>query len=226
MSIVSLGIAFIAGVLSFLSPCVLPLVPAYISYITGSSIQKVDSQKVLKKAFLFVLGFSIIFMLLGITATAVSQFLYTYRDILNKIAGIILIILGINLMGVIKIKWLYKEWGKGNISEISKNPLLIGLAFGFGWTPCVGPILAGILVIAGNMDTIAQGITLLVVYSLGLGVPFILTALLIGKVLKVLKNISKYGNIISIISGVLIIVFGIIIFFNKMIVLNQIFIAS
>ena len=228
MNIISIGTAFIAGILSFISPCVLPLVPAYISYITGSSIKEIDKNKkstlkVLKKSLMFVLGFSTIFILLGITATSISQFLYEYKNIFNKIAGIILIILGINLMWIIKIKWLYKGNSKIDIGKLNNNSFLIGLAFGFGWTPCVGTILAGILVYAGNMDTILQGTILLIAYSLGLGFPFILTALFIDKILKITKNITKHGQLISIITGTLIVILGILIFLNKLTILNKYF---
>lgn len=223
MNVISISAAFIAGLLSFISPCILPLVPAYISYITGSSIKENDNKKVIRKSILFVLGFSCIFILLGITATVISSFLYEYKNIFNKIAGVILVILGINLTGLLKIKFLYKTIGKINMDKLNNNPFLIGLAFGFGWTPCVGTVLAGILAIASNMSTILQGTFLLIVYSLGMGIPFILTGVFIDKILKVTKNIMKYGNIISIITGILIIILGILVFFNKLTILNQYF---
>ncbi|MDD2627910.1 MAG: cytochrome c biogenesis protein CcdA [Clostridia bacterium] len=222
MNIISIGTSFIAGILSFVSPCVLPLVPAYISYITGSNIKNIGEgtsnnvKQTLIKSILFSLGFSIVFIIMGLTVTSISELLYKYKDILNKIAGTILIVLGINLMGLIKIKWLYKSSNKINLINFKGNAILIGIAFGFGWTPCVGPILAGILVFASNMETIFQGTMLLIIYSLGLAIPFVLTALSIEKLTKVFKKVSKHSYIISIVSGAMVAIIGILIFTNTL----------
>ncbi len=229
MNIISIGTSFIAGILSFVSPCVLPLVPAYISYITGSNMKSLGEEtknnfkKTLLNSALFSLGFSIVFIIMGLTATSISELLHEYKDILNKIAGTILIVLGINLMGLIRIKWLYKSSNKINLIKLKDNAFLIGIAFGFGWTPCVGPILAGILVYASNMETIFQGTMLLIVYSLGLTIPFILTALFIEKLTKIFKKISKYSHIVSIVSGTIVTIIGILIFTNTLTKLNGIF---
>ena len=226
MSIISIIVSFVAGILSFLSPCVLPLVPAYISYITGNSIKEInnkESPQVFQKTILFILGFSLVFILLGLTATTISKFLYQYRNILNIISGIILIILGINLTGIIKSKWFYKSIGKIDIMNMKGNAFLIGLAFGFGWTPCVGTVLAGILVYASNMNTIFQGTILLIVYSLGLALPFIITSIFLDKLMKFKNIASKYGNVISIISGILITLIGVLICTGKLTILNQYF---
>ena len=224
MNIVSIGTSFLAGILSFLSPCVLPLVPGYISYIAGSSMKEGNTaKKMFIKSLLFVLGFSVIFILLGATATTASQLLYQYKEILNKIAGIILIVLGINLIGIVEIKWLYKFSSKIDLTKLKGNSFLIGLAFGLGFTPCVEAILAGILVYASSLDTIGQGILMLIIYSLGLGIPFILTALFVNKVVTVLDKIKKYYNIILIISGILVILIGILIFTNSLTRINGYF---
>ena len=224
MNAVSIGTSFLAGILSFLSPCVLPLVPAYISYIAGSSIKEENKdQRMLVKSLLFVLGFSIIFILLGATATTISQVFYEYKLILNKIAGVILIILGINLMGVVQIKWLYKFSSKIDVTKLKGNSFLIGLAFGLGFTPCIGTILAGIIVYASNLETVSMGILMLTIYSLGLGIPFILTALFVNKMVKVIDKIKKHSNVILIISGILVILIGILIFTDNLTRLNQIF---
>lgn len=224
MSIISIITAFGAGILSFLSPCVLPLVPAYISYIAGSSIKEANTnKKIFLKSLLFVSGFSIIFILLGATATSLSQLFYEYKYIFNKVAGIILVILGINLTGIIQLKWLYKINSKIDLTKIKGNSFLIGLAFGLGFTPCVGTILTGILIYASNLDTIWLGIWMLIIYSLGLGIPFILTALFINKMINIMNKIKKHANIVSIISGILVILIGILIFTDNLIRLNQYF---
>lgn len=224
MSIISIITAFGAGILSFLSPCVLPLVPAYISYIAGSSIKEENTnKKIFLKSLLFVSGFSIIFILLGATATSLSQLFYEYKYIFNKVAGIILVILGINLTGIIQLKWLYKINSKIDLTKIKGNSFLIGLAFGLGFTPCVGTILAGILIYASNLDTIWLGIWMLIIYSLGLGIPFILTALFINKMINIMNRIKRHANIVSIISGILVILIGILIFTDNLIRLNQYF---
>jgi len=222
MNIISIITAFIAGILSFLSPCVLPLVPAYISYVIGNEMnRKSSSKEIFLKALMFVFGFSTIFILLGATATTLSQTLYEYKNILNKIAGIILVILGINLTGLIQIKWLYKINFKFDIEKIKDNTFLVGLAFGLGFTPCVGTILAGILVYASNLDTVWMGLLMLIIYSLGLGIPFILTALYVNKRIKVLDVIKKHSNIILIISGILVVIIGVLIFSDNLIKVNQ-----
>ena len=225
MNIISVSTSFIAGILSFLSPCILPLVPAYISYIIGDSINETNTnKKTFFKSLMFVLGFSIVFIFLGATATTISQIFYKYKEILNKIAGVILVILGINLMGIIKIKWLYKINSKFKLTKLKGHSFLIGLAFGLGFTPCVGTILAGILGYASNLDTIALGIMLLSIYSLGLGIPFILTALSVNKIVQILDKIKKYSNIISIISGIMVMMIGILIFTDNLTKINQYFI--
>lgn len=225
---ISLILAFSAGLLSFLSPCVLPLIPAYIGYITGSTIGDTYNSKnkfnVLYKSFAFVIGFSIIFILLGATATFLGNVVTEHMSILRKIGGIIIILFGLHTAGIFKIKFLYYEKKLIDFHNFSNlNSLFMGMAFATGWTPCIGPILSSILIYASNMNTVSKGILLLIMYSLGLAVPFILTALTIEKLTLYFKKISKYLPIISIVSGILMIIMGILIFTNKLNILSNYF---
>ncbi|MCL2383847.1 MAG: cytochrome c biogenesis protein CcdA [Oscillospiraceae bacterium] len=225
MNAISIITAFAAGILSFLSPCVLPLIPGYISYITGTSIKEEDtSKKMLKKALLFVLGFSIVFILLGATGATISRLFFEYKPIFNKVAGIILVILGISITGILEIKWFSNLNSKIDMTKLKGKSFLVGVAFGLGFTPCAGPILAGILMYASNLQTIGMGILMLAVYSLGLGIPFILTAVSINKAVRVMNKIKKYYKAISIISGILVIAIGILIFTDSVVILNRFFI--
>lgn len=225
---ISLLLAFSAGLLSFLSPCVLPLVPAYITYLTGSSISELRSGKAkfyaLYKSIGFVIGFSIVFILMGVSISSLGKFLIHNQEAFRKIGGILIIIFGIHTTGLFKIKLFYYEKRAFPIQNIKgAGSILLGMAFAAGWTPCVGPILSSILIYAGSMDTIGKGIWLLVFYSLGLAVPFILTGLAIGSFSQFFRRFSKHLQIISIISGLLLIIMGIIIFTNKMGILSSYF---
>lgn len=216
---ISILLAFGAGILSFLSPCVLPLIPGYISFISGASMQQLTAgdeikkvrTKVLLSSLFFVLGFSAVFIALGASATAIGKLLLQYMRPLSIAAGIVIILIGIHLTGMIKIPALYKE----KRIHVQSRPVgilgafIIGLAFAFGWTPCIGPILAGILAVAGSQETITQGIVLLTAYSLGLGIPFMLTALSITLFFKAFDKIKKYFKIIEWVSGILLIIIGI-----------------
>jgi len=220
-------LAFSAGLLSFLSPCVLPLVPAYISYLTGSSIEDLKNDKTklntLYKSFGFVLGFSIIFILMGVSITSLGKILITYKDLFRKIGGTLIIIFGLHTIGVLKIKLFYFEKRFLYLDKI-KGPfssIIMGMAFAAGWTPCIGPILSSILIYATSMSSIGKGVLLLVMYSLGLAVPFILTAMAIESFTKEYKNFSKYLPIISRISGILMIIMGIMVFTNKLLILSN-----
>lgn len=225
---ISLILAFSAGLLSFLSPCVLPLIPAYISYITGGAIEKTYNDKykfnVLYKSFGFVIGFSIIFILLGATATFLGNLVTAYMSMLRKIGGIIIILFGLHTIGIFKIKFLYYEKRFLHFNNFSNlNSFVMGMAFATGWTPCIGPILSSILIYAANMDTVPKGIMLLIMYSLGLAIPFILTALAIERLSLHFKKITRYLPLISIISGILMIVMGILIFTNRLNLLSNYF---
>ena len=220
--------AFFAGLLSFVSPCVLPLIPAYISYITGLSLEELKNQDTLSrkaklKVFLssiwFVIGFSAVFVILGATATAIGSFFLAQLNLIMKIAGVIIIIFGLHTAGWLKIKWLYYEKRiQMNTSNITSylSIFLMGAAFAFGWSPCIGPILAAILVYASSQDTILKGILLLFSYSLGLGIPFILTALAVNKFFSAFAKIKKYFRTIEILSGLLLILVGILIFVGSL----------
>ncbi len=226
---VSLFLAFSAGLLSFLSPCVLPLVPAYITYITGSAVADLRTGKAklhaIYKALGFVLGFSIVFIAMGASITSLGKLLIGNMDIFRKISGVLIIIFGIHITGIIKLKTLYYEKRLVPFEKLGKNisSVLIGMAFAAGWTPCVGPILASILIYAGSMETIKMGILLLAAYSLGLAIPFVLTAYAIGTFSRYFRKISGYLNSISIASGVLLILMGILIYTNKITSINQYF---
>lgn len=229
MSNVSLVLAFSAGLLSFLSPCVLPLVPAYISYITGSSIDELENNNsklfIIYRALGFVIGFSFIFILMGASVTSLGKIFIKNQVAFRRISGILIIIFGLHTTGIIKIKWLYYEKKMLSIKNYKGllGSFLIGMAFAAGWTPCVGPILSSILLYAGSLETINRGIMLLIFYSLGLAVPFILTAAAISKIQKTMKKLNKYLGIVSIISGLLMILMGILIFTNKMGILSGFF---
>lgn len=227
MKDISILVAFSAGLLSFLSPCVIPLVPAYISYLTGSSIEALQKGKTklftLYKSFGFVLGFSIVFILMGVSITSLGKLLIIHKDLFRKIGGTLIIVFGLHTIGVFKIKLFYREKRYLLFDKI-KGPfssIIMGMAFATGWTPCIGPILSSILIYAANMDSIERGILLLVMYSIGLAVPFILTALAIEGFSEQFKKFSKYFPIISIVSGILMIIMGIIIFTNKLTILSQ-----
>ena len=221
MDEVSVFAAFGAGFLSFLSPCVLPLVPGYISIISGSSLDQLKarekdaslSRMVLMNSILFIVGFSITFIALGASATWIGQILVSKMRLLGQLAGLILIVFGIHLTGLIKINALYKDKRFHNVQKPRGllGALVLGLAFAFGWTPCIGPILAGILTIASTKQTVAEGMFLLAVYSAGLGIPFLLTSLALNQFLAFYGRFKKHFHAVEIVSGALVIAVGILI---------------
>ncbi len=216
--------AFLAGILSFLSPCVLPLVPGYVSLISGASVEDLQSpeRRMLRTVMLhsvtFVLGFSVVFIALGAVATGIGQFANEYHSLLSKIAGIIVIIFGLHLTGLLKIKALYADKRlhdvKGGSSAVGS--FAVGFAFAFGWTPCIGPILATILVLAGAQGTVLKGVVLLAVYSLGLAVPFLLTSLGVDRFLVFYGRFRRHLHTVEVISGILLIGVGVLIFLNNL----------
>ncbi|MBU3111648.1 cytochrome c biogenesis CcdA family protein [Clostridium lacusfryxellense] len=227
MNNISVLLAFSAGLLSFLSPCVLPLVPAYVSYLTNSSIEELKNDKTklltLYRSLGFVLGFSIIFILMGISITSLGKLLTEHKDLFRKIGAVIIIVFGLHTLGVFKVKLFYREKRFLYFDKI-KGPfssVIMGMAFAAGWTPCIGPILSSILIYASSMDSIGKGVILLIMYSLGLAVPFVLTAIAIESFTRNFKKLSKYLNVISIISGILMIIMGVMIFLNKLAALSQ-----
>ena len=221
MDEVSVFAAFGAGFLSFLSPCVLPLVPGYISIISGSSLDQLKarekdaslSRMVLMNSILFIVGFSITFIALGASATWIGQILVSKMRLLGQLAGLVLIVFGIHLTGLIKINALYKDKRFHNVQKPRGllGALVLGLAFAFGWTPCIGPILAGILTIASTKQTVAEGMFLLAVYSAGLGIPFLLTSLALNQFLAFYGRFKKHFHAVEIVSGALVIAVGILI---------------
>ncbi|HYE12396.1 MAG TPA: cytochrome c biogenesis protein CcdA [Patescibacteria group bacterium] len=221
MKDISIVLAFSAGLLSFLSPCVLPLVPAYVSYLTGAAIQDLSQGKAklytLYKAIGFTLGFSIIFIIMGLSITTLGKYFDKYQDYIRIIGGILVIVFGLHITGLVKIKYFYYEKRLTEPGKLGSgaSSILLGMAFATGWTPCIGPILASILIYAGSMSTIYKGVLLLIAYSIGLALPFIFTALAIESFSKYFRRISKYMPIISAISGFLVIGVGLIILFDK-----------
>jgi len=219
----------VAGVLSFLSPCVLPLVPGYISFLSGLSMEELkkteEKSALVKKtgvlSVFFVLGFSLVFMVLGASATFVGRLLSEHIEVLSRIAGIVIIALGLHLTGILNIKALYyeKKIHVGKVNPGYAGAFLVGAAFAFGWTPCIGPILAGILALAATKDTMGEGITLLGSYSLGLGIPFIVTGFAVGLFMKFFEKYRKFIRWGEIAAGVFLIAVGILIFSNNLDVL-------
>ena len=217
--IIKLALAFGAGFISFLSPCVLPLIPGYVSFISGQSLQELLDSKQIKflPLILFCTGFSTVFIILGASASFLGQTLLQNSEILRIIAGIVIIIFSLQLVGLINIS--YFNFEKRFEAQKSKNilfPYVIGLAFGFGWTPCIGPILGSILALASIEETLSRAILLLSFYSLGLAIPFILSGYLIQRFLLFSKNFKKNINIISKIGGVILLITGILILTNQL----------
>ena len=210
----TLSIAFFSGLISFLSPCVLPLIPGYISYISGTSLEKLIEKKnnlVVVKTIFFTLGFSFVFITLGSTASFLGKFFLNNSNILGIVAGIIIIFFSLHLIGIINFKFMNKDI-RIFTNQYSHNlafPLLVGAAFGFGWTPCIGPILGSILTLAAIEENFSKSILLLSFYSLGLAIPFIISGILIDKFLFFSKNFRKYTSAITKVGGVILLLTGI-----------------
>jgi len=212
-------VSFGAGLISFLSPCVLPLIPGYISYISGNSLNELIEKKNVNliPIILFTLGFSTIFIIFGAASTFLGQVLLQNSYELRIVAGIIIIILSLHIIGIINIKFLnYEKRIQTKTNTNFYSPILIGMAFAFGWTPCIGPILGSILVLAATEDSINKGILLLISYSLGLALPFILSGYLIQKFLIFSKNFKKNINLISKIGGIILLITGVLILTNQL----------
>tara|TARA_B100001142_G_scaffold297082_1_gene319233 strand:+ start:516 stop:1223 length:708 start_codon:yes stop_codon:yes gene_type:complete len=216
---IEIFVAFGAGLLSFLSPCVLPLIPGYISYVSGQSLQEVIKSKKINPfpLILFCCGFSTVFIIFGASASLLGQLFLKNSETLRVLAGVIIVIFSLQLIGIINIPYLNFE--KRFDARESKNvffPYIIGLAFGFGWTPCIGPILGSILALASIEDTLARAILLLIFYSLGLALPFILSGYLIQRFLLLSKNFKRNMNLISKIGGIILLITGILILTNQL----------
>ena len=218
--ILNLTIAFGAGLISFLSPCVLPLIPGYISYISGESLGDIveKQKKIILKTILFTIGFSLVFISFGATASLIGNLLLEYSNLLRITAGIIIIIFSLQLIGILNLNFLNREkrFQTKNYSNNLFFPIVVGAAFGFGWTPCIGPVLGSILTIAAVESSIGKGIILLSFYSLGLAIPFILSGYAISKFLAFSKNFRKNIKIVSVTGGVILFMTGILILTNKL----------
>lgn len=203
--------AFAAGLISFLSPCVLPLVPGYVSYVAGQSIADAEAGAsgiwarlhTLGLSFYFVLGFSTVFVLLGASATALGQLLLGYRYELNIVGGIVVIVFGLFVVGLLRWSWMASELRIHAAIEGGRplSAYVLGLAFAFGWTPCIGPILGAILTVSAATTTVSGGVVLLAIYSLGLGVPFLLTAMFTDAVSHRLKSVRRLGRWLQVVAG-------------------------
>ena len=218
--LLNLIIAFGAGLISFISPCVLPLIPGYISYISGESLGDIveKQKKILLKTILFSLGFSLVFISFGATASFVGNLLLEYSNSLRIVAGLVIIIFSLQLIGILNLNFLNKEkriYTK-NYSNNLFFPLMVGAAFGFGWTPCIGPVLGSILALAATESSIGKGILLLSFYSLGLAIPFVLSGYGISKFLEFSKNFKKNIRRISILGGIILLITGVLIITNKL----------
>ena len=214
-----LAIAFGAGLISFLSPCVLPLIPGYISYISGSSLNELVEKKNVNliPIILFTVGFSIVFIIFGAASTFLGQVLLKNSFELRIIAGLVIIILSLHIIGLINIKFLnYEKRINTNISKNFFSPILIGMAFAFGWTPCIGPILGSILVLASTEESLVKGIILLSFYSAGLAIPFILSGYLMQKFLIFSKNFKNNINKVTKIGGIILLITGVLIITNQL----------
>ena len=220
---------FAAGIVSFLSPCVLPLVPGYISLISGASMEELQSKDrkvlntVLLHSLMFILGFTVVFVMLGAVATGVGQLAHEYKKPLTWVAGAVVIIFGLHLTGIFKIKALYADKRLHSIKG-GKSPIgafLVGFAFAFGWTPCLGPYLSIILGFAGNTETVTKGVLLLWVYSMGLAVPFLLTALAIDRFMVFYGRFRRFLHAWEVGSGVVLILLGVLILTRRFAVLSS-----
>jgi cytochrome c-type biogenesis protein len=221
---ITFNAAFLAGLLSFLSPCILPLIPAYFTFITGFSLEELIREgsgrlrtKVIISTVFFVSGFSFIFVLLGASASLVGGLIQKYSSFIRIIGGLIIIVLGVHLSGIIRIRFLEVE------KRIQTNKPLhifgtffIGMAFAAGWTPCIGPLLGSVLIIAGNQETMTKGIALLGIYALGMAIPFIILSFFINYMLEFIKRAVKFMKYLNYAAGILLIVIGIFLILNKL----------
>ena len=221
----TLSIAFFAGLISFLSPCVLPLIPGYISYISGTSLEKLVEKKnnlVVLKTIFFSLGFSLVFIILGSPASFLGKFFLNNSNIFRIVAGVIIIFFSLHLIGIINFKFMNKDIRifTNQYSDNLTFPLIVGAAFGFGWTPCIGPILGSILALAAIEENFNKSILLLSFYSLGLAIPFVISGILIDKFLFFSKNFRKYISVIIKTGGTILLLTGIAILTGQLQVLG------
>jgi cytochrome c-type biogenesis protein len=224
------AVAFTAGVFSFLSPCVLPLFPSYLSFVTGMTVLDLSAdlpsaarRRVMLHAVAFVVGFSVIFVALGASFSVAGAFLLDYRDWIRRVGGALIVVFGLYIAGLLRIG----IFGRARQLQLREKPagyvgsFVVGLTFAIGWTPCVGPILGAILSLAGTADTVRQGVGLLVAYSAGLGAPFLLSALALGAFLKLFKRYRPFIPVVERAAGVVLVIVGVLVFTNYYVVLNS-----
>jgi cytochrome c-type biogenesis protein len=226
---VNFALAFVAGILGFLSPCIVPLVPGYLSFVSGLSLTEMDPSErrrhlstILGTTAVFVLGFASIFTALGASATVLGSFILTNRELLSRVGGVLIILLGLSVLGVIKIPGFYRE----RRFQVTRRPggmlgaFPVGMAFGFAWTPCVGPVLAAILTVAATSQSTLGGAGLLLAYSLGLGVPFLITAILVTTAFDGFAWLRRHGRAVEMVSGGFLVVMGTALMFDLVFQLN------
>ncbi|BBO75027.1 cytochrome C biogenesis protein CcdA [Desulfosarcina widdelii] len=222
---ISYPAALVAGLLSFFSPCILPLIPAYFTFITGLSLDELTGAqsrrirlRVIGATLSYVLGFSLVFVLMGASASFIGKAIFNYRDTIRIVGGILIILLGVHMTGLIRFRPLEFE----RRLEIRKKPLhflgtfFVGMAFGAGWSPCIGPLLGSILIVAGNQDTVADGIGLLSVYAAGLAIPFLLLSVFVNSLLSFIKKASWSIKYINITAGALLLILGLLLVTDKL----------
>lgn len=224
---VSIPIAFWAGIISFFSPCLLPMIPAYIMYITGVNMEdELQKRRLLAivRTLGFILGFTIIFMIMGTSASFLGKIFAQNKNIFTKVSGLLIILFGLNMMGIFKLNILNMEKRMSAPKRITNwfSSLLMGMAFAAGWTPCFGPVLASILLYAGGSATVSKGVLLLFIYSLGMAIPFLLTAIFINVFIKFMEKADRFMKYMPMISGIIMVIFGILVFFNKVINISRI----
>jgi cytochrome c-type biogenesis protein len=228
----SLGVlvAFSAGLFSFLSPCVLPLFPSYLSFLTGMSVDRLSREitggarlRILLHSIAFIVGFSLVFVSLGASFSAAGQFFLEHRDLIRRIGGALIIGFGLYIAGLLKVGWL----GRTQQMQLKQKPagylgsLVVGITFAIGWTPCVGPILGSILSLAGTADTVGRGVGLLIAYSAGLGLPFLVSSLALNAFLRAFRRYRPFIPAVERAAGVLLVVVGVLVFTNYYVVLNS-----
>ena len=227
---IGVAVAFSAGLFSFLSPCVLPLFPSYISFITGMSVADLTTdltaatrRRVMLHAVAFVLGFSLVFVALGASFSAAGQFLLDYRHWIRRVGGVLIVVFGLYIAGLLKVGFLGRtqQWKLREKPAGYAGSFAVGVTFAIGWTPCVGPILGAILSLAGTAETVQRGIGLLVAYSAGLGVPFLLSALALGPFLRFFRRYRPFIPVVERAAGALLVVVGVLVYTNYYVVLNS-----
>lgn len=223
---VSFPIALGAGFLSFFSPCILPMIPCYIMYITGTASETDIADRrifALIRTLAFVLGFTIVFMIMGSSASLLGKLFTRNKELFSKISGILIIVFGLNLMGIIKVRFLNFTKGLSMPKKVSSwfSSMTVGMAFAAGWTPCFGPVLASILIYAGGAETVSRGVILLLIYSIGMAIPFILTALFINLFDRFLLKTDGLMKYLPFVSGTIMVIFGLLVYFNKVINISR-----